>query len=183
MIKYCKNNFLKLSIIILIFTHYTSKAQIKELNLGLKFQKSYELYYENGFGVEFGLDSSISEQLTIGASYLSSRLGSAINSNAIKQDQYLFSTSYYFYKDDKFQPLTRLNIGYILADFGSKKFDEIDNSMMLLSLEGGVAYKFDFPLKTTATVGLNLNTSDGLSGLGTVFPLFFQINIFWDLYK
>lgn len=55
--------------------------------------------------------------------------------------------------------------------------------MMLLSLEGGVAYKFDFPLKTTATVGLNLNTSDGMSGLGTVFPLFFQINLFWDLYK
>lgn len=160
-----------------------SFSQIKELNLGLKFQKTNELYYENGIGIEVGLDSSITEQLSIGLSCLTSRLGSAISSNAIKQDQFLINTTYYFYKESSLQPITRLNIGYIKADFGSNLFNEIDNDMMLLSLEGGVSYKFSFPLKIIATTGLNLNTSDGMSGLGTVYPLFFQFNIFWDLYK
>jgi hypothetical protein len=76
-------------------------------------------------------------------------------------------------------PLIRLNAGYCFADYESTLFDDIDASMPLISLEAGVRYAFDIPLIMQAGIGYNLITSDGSSGIGTVYPLFVQCSFLW----
>ena len=68
-----------------------------KLYVGILLQKSYGAYYENGLSV---LYSPVwqNDKLFLGFDYVTSRLGSAISSNALKVDNYIFSASYLFLK-------------------------------------------------------------------------------------
>ncbi len=156
-----------------------SNLESQELSLGLRLQQSWNMYNENGITVQFTPKDLLNEQLSIGATYVSSRFGSAINSNAILQDNIVLHSTYVFSKSS-FSPLVRLNAGYCFADYESALFDDIDASMPLLSLEAGAKYTFDIPLKVQASLGYNLITSDGSSGIGTVYPLFVQCTLLWS---
>jgi hypothetical protein len=109
---------------------------------------------------------------------VSTRIGSAYNSNAIIQDNIVLHSTYLF-SSSSLAPLIRLNAGYCFADYESSLFDEIDTSMPLLSIEAGASYTFDIPLTVQASLGYNLITSDGSSGIGTVYPLFVQCSFLW----
>ena len=156
-----------------------SNLESQELSLGLRLQQSWNMYNENGITVQFTPKDLLNEQLSFGATYVSSRFGSAINSNAILQDNIVLHSTYVFSKSS-FSPLVRLNAGYCFADYKSFLFDEIDSSMPLLSVEAGARYEFDIPLKVQASLGYNLITSDGSSGIGTVYPLFIQCTLLWS---
>jgi predicted porin len=136
------------------------------------------MYNENGITVEYAPKNLLNDQLSFGASYISSRFGSAFNSNAIIQDNIQFNTTYLF-STSSLSPTIKLNAGYCFADYESSLFDEIDASMPLLSIEAGASYAFDFPLIAQAGLGYNLITSDGSSGIGTVYPLFVQCSFLW----
>jgi hypothetical protein len=120
----------------------------------------------------------LNDQLSFGATYVSTRIGSAYNSNAIIQDNIVLHSTYLF-SSSSLAPLIRLNAGYCFADYESSLFDEIDTSMPLLSIEAGASYTFDIPLTVQASLGYNLITSDGSSGIGTVYPLFVQCSFLW----
>ena len=150
-----------------------------EFQIGLRLQQSWNMYNENGITLEFTPKNLLNDQLSFGASYISTRFGSAFNSNAIIQDNMLLHSTYVF-SSSALSPLVRLNAGYCFADYQSSLFDEIDSSMPLLSLEAGARYVFDIPLKVQASLGYNLITSDGPSGIGTVYPLFVQCTLLWS---
>jgi hypothetical protein len=137
------------------------------------------MYTENGITLQFTPKNLLNDQLSFGATYVTSRFGSAINSNAIIQDNILFHSTYVF-SSSALSPFVRLNAGYCFADYQSSIFDEIDSSMPLLSLEAGARYAFDIPLKIQASLGYNLITSVGSSGIGTVYPLFVQCTLLWS---
>ena len=59
-----------------------------DFTAGFRFQKTYNLYYENGFELGYTHEKLWSKRIQFGLSYVSSRLGSAIGDNAIKQDYY-----------------------------------------------------------------------------------------------
>ena len=139
----------------------------------------WNMYNENGITLEFTPKNLLNDQLSFGATYVSSRFGSALNSNAIIQDNILLHSTYVF-SPSALSPLIRLNAGYCFADYESSLFDEIDASMPLLSLEAGARYAFDIPLKVQAGLGYNLISSDGSSGIGTVYPLFIQCSLMWS---
>jgi hypothetical protein len=149
-----------------------------EISVGLKFQQSINMYNENGITVEYTPKNLFNDQLSFGATYLSTRIGSAYNTNAIIQDNIVLHSSYMF-SSSSLAPLIRLNAGYCFADYESTLFDDIDASMPLISLEAGVRYAFDVPLIMQAGIGYNLITSDGSSGIGTVYPLFVQCSFLW----
>ena len=158
-----------------------SKASESELFLGVKLQKTHSLYYENGFNAEYSSSEFLGNQFHSGFSYISSRFGSAFNSNALKQDNFLFHTSYTFLKKAILNPFIKLNAGFIVADYQSPLFDDIDNTMPLTSMDLGLSYTPNNPLKAQFSLGCNIITSDGTSGVGTVYPLYFNIIIMWNI--
>jgi hypothetical protein len=170
--------------ILYFFTiHIHSIASESELFLGVKLQKTHSLYYENGFNAEYSSSEFLANQFHSGFSYISSRFGSAFNSNAIKQDIILFHTSYTFLEKAILNPFIKLNAGLIIADYQSPLFDDIDNTMPLTSIDLGLSYTPIKPLKAQVSLGYNIITSDGTSGVGTVYPLYFNIIIMWNIFK
>ena len=122
-------------------------------------------------------------RLYLGASYVTSRLGTALNSNAIKQDNFLATVSYYFRPTWLIQPVAKASVGYFNADYGSDLFNGLPQTSLLASPELGLCYCPNFPLKINASVGYNVITGDGLSGPGTLYPVFVQTSITWNILK
>ena len=123
------------------------------------------------------------DRLYFGFSYVTSRLGTAMHSNAVKQDNFLFNSAWFFRPKHTFRPFVRMNVGYFAADYGPEIFDVLPNTSMLLSPEAGAIFEMKSPLKITASLGYNLITGNGESGPGTLYPLFIQTTISWSLFK
>ncbi|MBC3786172.1 hypothetical protein [Spirosoma utsteinense] len=153
------------------------------LDLGIRLQNSVNLYAENGITAQYTHPKLASKRLYIGLSYVTSRLGTALNSNAIKQDNFLASASYYFRPNWLVRPVARVNVGYFAADYGSSLFDVLPKTSLLASPEFGLCYCPNFPLKINASIGYNVITGDGLTGPGTLYPVFIQTSVTWNILK
>lgn len=160
-------------------------AQISEpgtLKAGFRFQKAQKLYWENGCALDYTCPKLLDSRLHFGASYATSRLGSALGSNAIKQDNYLLNTSFHFRPQQALQPFVRLNLGFFHADYESPLFDALPNSTFMTALDAGLSYEFKFPLSLELSAGYNLNAGTGVSGPGTLFPVFYQLSLLYTLF-
>lgn len=160
---------------------HSAIAQQRVLDVGIRLQKTVNLYYENGLSIQYSSDNLAAERLYFGISYVSSRLGTAIASNAIQQDNFLFSTSYFFRPEHLIRPMVRANIGYFNAPL-NPIFDDLPQSSMLLSSEAGICIDPQNPFKVTTSLGYNFITGDGLSGPGTLYPAFLQATLSWDVF-
>ena len=174
---------LLLTILYLITINITSIANESQLSFGIKLQKTHTLYYENGIIAEYSSSAFLGNKFHSGFSYITSRFGSAFNSNALKQDNFLFHTSYTFLEKAVLNPFIKLNAGFIIADYQSLLFDDIDNTMPLTSIDLGFSYTPIKPLKTQVSLGYNIITSDGTTGVGTVYPLYFNFIVMWNILK
>lgn len=159
-------------------------TQGQTLKIGLRFQKTQEMYWENGVSVQYSFAKFKPDQFVLGFDYVTSRLGSAYNSNAIKQDNYLFSGSWLFNKTKPYHIVTRLNLGYFYSDLEEEIFNDIPNTSFLFSPEIGFAYHFK-----KAPISLNLGTGyyiitakEGYSP-GTLQPLYFHLDLYYTLFK
>ena len=159
----------------------TGFSQERELDIGVRFQKSINLYYENGLTVQYSDERLLSKRLFLGLSYVSSRFGTAMGTNAIKQDNYFISGTYMFRPQRSLQPFIRLNTGYFTANYEDPDFEVLPNNSFLISPETGLSYRFSFPLKVGVSFGYNLITGDGMEGPGTLYPLFVQTSITWNM--
>jgi hypothetical protein len=99
-------------------------------------------------------------------------------SNAIKQDNFLINTGYFFRHQKKSQPFGRLNSGFFYADYESEIFDILPNTVLLLSLDAGLSYQFDAPITLQISTGYNINTGTGSDGPETLFPVFNQLSLY-----
>lgn len=158
-----------------------SLAQQSHIDIGLRSQKALGLYLENGFVSQISFDRLADNRLFLGIGFISSRLGSALGSNAIKQDNYQVWLSYYFKNRRKLRPFVSLNSGYFSADYEAEIFDVLDRSSMLLSASSGLEWTSPIQLKVNMALGYNLISGNGLSGPGTLYPLFAQLNFFYPL--
>lgn len=155
----------------------------QRLDVGIRLQKSINLYTENGLTVQYSHPKLVSQRLSVGVSYVTSRLGTALNYNAIKQDNFLVSASYYFQPGWLIQPFVRANVGYFKANYGSDLFNDLPASSLLASPELGLCYCPNFPLRINGSVGYNAITGNGLTGPGTLYPVFVQTSITWNVFK
>jgi hypothetical protein len=161
----------------------TKDGWLGELKGGIRIQKTQKLYWENGFGFDFTSPKIADQSIHFGLSYVTSRLGSAMGTNAIKQDNFLVSSAYHFRHQKDLQPFTRLNLGYFHADYENAIFDVLPNSSVLLSLDAGLSYEFKAPLTINLSAGYNLISGKGSSGPGTLFPFYYQMSIYYTLFK
>lgn len=164
-------------------TSVPKKDWIKDLKVGIRIQKAQELYWENGLAIDFTSPKIANDRIHLGFSYVTTRLGSAMGTNAIKQDNFLFNVGYYFRHQKKIQPFIRANTGYFYADYESDLFDDLPNTAVLLSIDTGVSYEFNIPITINLSAGYNLNTGTGISGPGTLYPVFYQLSVFYTLFK
>lgn len=176
----------KLQLVLIVFFALATSvsAQIKEkydLKVGLVFQKTESLYWENGVGADFTSDFLLNKQIHLKATYLTSRLGSGIGSNAILQDNFLLGADWRFRSDKDLQIMAGLNAGVFVADYGNPVFDVLPNSSMLLSVETGLVYRFKFPITAGLTVGYNLKSGNGVDVPGSLFPVFYRLSVFYNL--
>jgi hypothetical protein len=161
----------------------TKKGWLGELKGGIRIQKAQKLYWENGFSFDFASPKIADSRIHFGASYITTRFGSAMGSNAIKQDNYLISAGYHFRHQKHFQPFTRLNTGYFHADYEEDIFDVLPNNAFLFSVDAGLCYEFGVPLTVSLSAGYNLISGRGTSGPGTLYPVFYQMSIFYTILK
>lgn len=159
------------------FSTHLSFGQPGTLDVGLRLQKTLNMYNENGVTAQYHL----TRRVGVGFTYVTSRLGSAIGSNAIKQDNVFASASFFLRPDRSVKPFLRGNVGWFSANYGSEIFRELPDSSPLLSLEGGLAVQIKGPIGTSASLGYNLITGDGLDVPGTLFPLFYQLSVTYRL--
>lgn len=155
----------------------------RQLDVGVRLQKAIGLYTENGLTAQYTPDGRGSQRLYFGLSYVTSRLGTALGSNAIRQDNFLASVGYYFRPKWLVRPVAKLNVGYFAADYGEALFDDLPRTSPLVSPELGLCYCPKFPLKIGAGIGYNLLTGNGTAGPGTLYPVFVQTSITWNFLK
>lgn len=146
-------------------------------------QKSVSFYTENGVTAQYTNPKLARQRLYFGLSYVTSRLGTALNSNAIRQDNFLVSASYYFRPKWLIRPVVKANVGYFMADYGDALFDDLSQSSLLASPELGLCFCPNFPLKINASVGYNVFSGDGTAGPGTLYPVFVQTSITWNVLR
>ncbi|MDZ7725629.1 MAG: hypothetical protein U5R06_23095 [candidate division KSB1 bacterium] len=144
-------------------------------------QKTHQLYWENGITLDYTHDCLLDQHLHVGLSFISSRFGTALNSNALKQDHYMLYGAWVFRPDESLQPVVRLNTGYFIADYESDLFNDLDNTSLLLSAETGFIVNAYKQLDLLLMLGYNFITGDGTSGAGTLFPLFYYLSVSWTL--
>ncbi|SFQ77744.1 hypothetical protein [Hymenobacter arizonensis] len=160
-----------------------ARGQGASLEAGLRFQKTLNLYYENGLTVQYRNPGLLSNRLQVGLTYVSSRLGSAIGSNAIKQDNVFLSGAYLFRMQRTVHPFVRANAGWFRADYESEIFKNLTNSSPTVSTELGVLVPTKYRFNAAASVGYNLITGDGSDSPGTLFPLFYQLSLTYSIFK
>lgn len=154
-----------------------------EIKGGIRIQKAQKLYWENGFAFDFASPKIMDSRIHLGLSYATTRLGSAMGTNAIKQDNILLSPGYYFRHKKQLQPFTRLNLGYFHADYEYAIFDVLPNKALLFSIDAGLSYEFKFPITINLSTGYNLTAGTGSSGPGTLYPIYYQMSLYYTVLK
>ncbi len=152
-----------------------------ELNAGIVAQKTQKLYWENGIGVDFASDFLLDRRIHLKAAMVSSRLGSAFRSNAISQESFTLGADWRFFRKKPMQIFTGLNAGYFMAHYDNSEFDILPNSSSLLQFESGMSYRFAVPLTLSASLGYNFINSNGKKGPGTLFPVFYQLKVYYRI--
>ena len=151
---------------------------------GIRAQKTVNLYFENGIVLGYGSESLLNGKTIFGVKYVTSRLGSALGSNAIKQDNVLLYGSYLFRETNKYlNVFTDLNMGYFHASYGSDIFSELPNNSLMISIEPGIRYKLYDEFDASASFGYNLLTGNGETRPGTLYPLFVQLSLQFKFIK
>ena len=171
---------LKTFLLGLFFLSCNLNSYAQNISAGIRFQKSIGFYWENGISVEISDSSILKDRLIFGCHYISSRLGTAINSNAIKQDQIFASFGYKWRIKRIFQPITKINIGYFIADYESEIFDVLPNSSLLISPELGIKINYPKNLSYKLSLGYNIINGNGIKNPGTLYPVFYQNTILWN---
>ncbi len=174
--------------ILLIFSLFGgiifSQAQTNlnyDLKAGLVFQKTQYLYVENGIGFDYSSKKLLDQMLHLKFTYLSSRLGSAIGTNAVPQDNFLVGADWRFLHTKDLQIMAGLNAGYFHASYGNDTFDVLPASSMLLSAEAGLVYNFKIPLSATLSAGYNFISGNGVDVPGSIFPVFYKLGVYYTL--
>jgi hypothetical protein len=153
-----------------------------ELGVGVRIQKTEQLYWENGAAVDYTSGFLLHKQVHLKLSYVTSRLGNAFTGNAVKQDNYIVGADWHFRSTKAFQIFAGLNTGFFHADMETQQFNVLPHNSILFSLEAGLYYKFKFPLAAGLSAGYNLINGNGVSTPGTLFPVFYQLSVFYRLH-
>jgi hypothetical protein len=170
--------------ILLIFISQISFGQDSlskfQTEIGIRTKKQIGFYWVNGISAEWLSEKIASRSLHLGVNITTSYLGSAFRSNAIPTLETELSLIKYFRYTKSLQPITRLNIGFAKAFYGTG-YGSIPSTGMLCSVETGFQYKINPIFSGSIYGGYNLFYGNGISGLSTVYPLYYGFGIKYSI--
>lgn len=166
-----------------VFTAYVGAQFTKnyKLSAGIVSQKTQKLYWENGIGIDYTSDFLLQKKIHLKAALVTSCLGSAMGTNAIKQGSFIVGADWRFLSARPFQVFTGLNTGFFKADYEDPIFNMLPSSSVLAQFESGLAYHFNIPLSLFASFGYNFLSGNGKQGPGTLFPVFYQLKAYYTI--
>lgn len=171
-------------LLLTLFILQTGFVQSQKINVGIRIQKTQNMYWENGVSLQYAFKKFKPKQFYLGFDIVSSRLGSALGSNAIKQSHFLFSGNWNFIPDQPYHFITRLNIGYFHSDLEYEIFDEIPNTAFLLSPEIALGYTFSqFPMALQLGSGYYIDFAKPGYSPGTLLPLYYHLDLYYTINK
>jgi len=166
------------------FTNAQIDTAKQNFSLGLRTKKYVGFYYLNGISGDISFKKVMDHKLHFGFSIASSLLGSGLGSNAVTATEVEVSVARYYRIHKRLQPILRLNIGFANAQYGDAMFDDLPQNDMLLSFETGVAYSLPYmqnKMKLLLSGGYNFISGNGITGLGTVYPVYGALSLFWKM--
>jgi hypothetical protein len=170
--------------ILIVLTYSTLFAQNKKehnFSVGAIIEKTHYLYFENGIGANYSSENLFHNKLQLKTSYLTSRIGSALNSNALKHDYLIVGADWKFRITDNLDLPLGLNTGLYSVDYENEVFRNLPNKSVLFSIETGLKYDFNFPITVSLNIGYHLISGDGVSVPGSLFPLYYKLGLFYRL--
>ncbi len=139
-------------------------------------RKTQALYCENGVGVDFSHSALLNGRLHFNAGYISSRLGSAIGSNALKQDYLLLGADWRTPILEKLGWVVGIGTGVFMVDYEDEVFETLPATSALMAVETGLAYQAG-PVALKLMLGYNLISGNGADVPGSLFPVYYQLNV------
>jgi len=155
-----------------------------DFSLAFRTKKYVGFYYLNGFSGDVSFQKVMDHKLHFGFNVATSLLGSGLASNAVTATEVEVSVSRFYRVHKRLQPMLRLNVGFANAHYGDAIFDDLPQNDMLLSFEPGIAYTFPQKqnrMKILLSGGYNFISGNGITGLGTVYPVYGAFSFFWKL--
>jgi len=150
-----------------------------DLAVGIRVQKTEQLYWENGIAADFTSDFLLQKRIHLKLNFITSRIGSAFNTNAVPQESYVIGADWRFRSTKNFQIMAGFNTGFFHAEIERYQFVDLPKNSMLFSLETGLFYKFKIPMAASLSLGYNVFNGNGVNRPGTLFPLYYQASVFY----
>lgn len=151
----------------------SKKANQHKLLVGLKLQKTMKLYWENGISIQYQPLFLWAGRPLVSFDFISSRLGTAIASNALQQETYRFGLGARFRNDKIVQPGFRINSGLFHLDVEEEIFEDLNNNSFVLALDGLINFNYK-NLNLETVVGYHLLTDPG-----SLYPLYISFEGMW----
>lgn len=172
--------------LILIFTLVMSgNLMAQKLEAGIRIQKTHGMYWENGITAQYSFKNFKPNKFYVGASWVSSRLGTAMGTFALKQDNYLAHASWYCGKKMKpFRFYGRLGIGAFKAEEVDEMFASVPNSAFIINPEIGLNYSFkSWPVVLNLGTGVNVDFKEEGQSPGTLQPLYYHLDLSYKIFN
>lgn len=171
--------------ILFLFLFISVQAFSQALHIGIRFQKTQNMYWENGIAIQYTFKGMNPDKWIFGFDYVTSRLGSAINSNALKQDNFFVSAAYNFGNQQKpVKFFLRANTGLFVVDYEYEIFKDIPNKALLLGIEPSVCYIFkEAPIKMNFGLNINFATTKQGYNPGTLQTFMYHLDFFYTVFK
>jgi hypothetical protein len=170
-----------------LFLFYISMLNMRKLDaqnalLGFKFQKSHAMYWENGLSFQYSFSKLKEGNLYFGLDIVSSRLGSAWQTNALKQSNFTLSAAWFNRNDKNLQFYSRLAVGVFKANLEFEIFEELPSSAWIVSPDFGFRYNLPkLPIYLQTGVGYNLPLQSEIETPGTFQPLYYHFSLYYKL--
>jgi hypothetical protein len=151
-----------------------------QCSVGPRFEKTIDLFWENGAEVACSSSSILWSHLGMGASITSTRIGSAFESNALQQEQYLLNARWIFRPQKRVEPYVGINAGWFWLNVENEAlFGWMPHSAPLFAVGAGTSANIFGPVWCSLGVDYHLITGDGNSGPGSLYPCILHASILW----
>lgn len=158
---------------------WATVAQAWRCHGGIRLQKTWELYWQNGAELSCSHDAWVQDRLVLGVSAVSTRIGSAWASDALRQEEYLVHSQWRFRSGKRWEPFVGMALGWFWLHIENPLFQGIPHSSPLWVWEGGTSWEFRHGVGLQFGLGWHMLTGDGTQGPGSLYPLFMQTQLRW----
>jgi hypothetical protein len=129
-----------------------------------------------GLQVSYGSPALLSGRPRFSLSYSTTRLATALGSNALVEDRLQTGAAWYFRPDRRVKPYTVMNLGFTRFDREDDGlFELLENTALIGSLSAGIEGRLHQALRASGSIGYSALHSS------TVYPFVATLGVHYDV--